>query len=92
MTRRVQEDSVGRTGLLLVFGCTNIDYCRLGGIKVVNDYIEVHLLRPVLSGPLRRGVTSHPMKGDAPAVASTNRSPVSGYVNLPIQHRAVEPR
>jgi hypothetical protein len=51
VTCRVQEDPVGRTGLVGMFGRTEIDHCRLGGIEVVNDHVEVHLLGPLLGRP-----------------------------------------
>ncbi len=44
VTCRVQEDPEGRTGLVRMFGRSEINHCRLGGIEVVNDHIEVHLL------------------------------------------------
>ena len=76
MTCRVQEDPEGRTGLVRMSGRTEIDHCRSGGIEVVNDHIEVHLLGPLLGRPRRRRVTSHQMEGDAVAVLSANRGPV----------------
>jgi len=33
-----------------MFGCTQIDDCRLGCVEVVNEHVEVHLLRPLLGG------------------------------------------
>ena len=91
VTCRVQEDPVGRPGLVRMFGRTEIDHCRLGDVEVVDDHVEVHLLGPLLGRPRRRRVTGHPMEGDALAVLCANRSPVGGDVDLPIQHRAVEP-
>jgi hypothetical protein len=91
VTCRVQEDPEGRTGLVRMSGRTELDHCRLGGVKVVNEHIEVHLLGPLLGRPPRRRVTSHTMKGDALAVLGAHRSSVGGDVDLPIQHRAVEP-
>ena len=91
VTCRVQEDPVGRTGLIRMFGCTEIDRRRLGCVEVVNEHVEVHLLGPLLGRPRRRRVISHPVEGDALAVLGANRSPVGEDVDLPIQHRAVEP-
>ncbi len=70
---------------------TKFDHCRLGDIEVVDEHIEVHLLGPLLSRPRRRRVTGHLMEGDALAILSADRSRVRGVVDLPIQHRAVEP-
>jgi len=91
VTCRVQEDPEGRTGLVRMFGRTEFDHCRLGGIEVVNEHVEVHLLGPLLGRPRRRRVTGHLMEGDALAVLSANPSGVGGDVDLPIQHRAVKP-
>src|SRR5215831_17920921 len=42
--------------------------------------------------PPRRGIVLHLLEGDALAVVRADLSPVGGDVDLPIQHRAVEPR
>jgi hypothetical protein len=88
---RVQEDPVGRTGLVWMFGCTEVDHCRLGCVEVVDEHVEVHLLGPLLGRPRRRRVISHPVEGDALAVLRAHRGPLGGDVDLPIQQRAVEP-
>ena len=91
MTCRVQENPEGRAGLVRMFGRSEIDRCRLGGIEVVNEHVEVHLLGPLLGRPRRRRVASYLMEGDARAVLGAHRSRVGGVVDLPIQQRAVEP-
>ena len=91
VTCRIQENSVGRAGLIRMFCRTEIDHCRLGGVEVVNEHVEVHLLGPFLTRPGRRRVISNPMESNALALLRANRSPVGGdNVDFPIQHRAVE--
>ncbi len=91
VTCRVQEDPVRRAGLLRVFGRTEVDYCRLSSIEVVYNHIDVHLLGPLLARPRWWRVIIHLMEGDALAGVVASRCPVSGDLDLPIQHRAVEP-
>ena len=44
VTCRVEEDPAGCAGLMRVFGCAELEHGRLGGIEVVDNHIEVHLL------------------------------------------------
>ena len=74
-----------------MLGRTEIDRCRFGGIEVINDEIEVHLLWPLLGRPQRRRVARHMMEGDALALLTADRSPVGGDIDLPSQQLAVEP-
>lgn len=62
MTCRVEEDPEGRTRLVRVFGRAEIEHRHLGGIKVVNDHVEVHLLGQLLRWPHRRRVPVHLLK------------------------------
>ena len=91
MTCRVQEDAEGCPGLIRMSDPTEIDHDRLGGIEIVDEHVEVHLLGPLLGRPRRRCVVRHLMKRDVLAVPHANRSPVGGDLDLPVQQRAIEP-
>jgi len=56
MARRVEEHPEGGTGLVLVLGSAQSKHLRLGGVKVVDDHVDMHLLGYLLSRPCRRGV------------------------------------
>src|SRR5215510_10639360 len=90
--RRVEEYPEGCAGLVRMLGRAEIEHRRLGGVEVVDDHIEMHLLGHLLTRPPRRGIVLHLLEGDALAVVRADLSPVGGDVDLPIQHRAVEPR
>src|SRR5262249_30737946 len=90
--RRVEEHPEGCAGLVRMLGRAEIEHRRLGGVEVVDDHIEMHLLGHLLTRPPRRGIVLHLLEGDALAVVRADLSPVGGDVDLPIQHRAVEPR
>ena len=92
MPGRIEEDPEGRAGLVLVLGGAEIEHSRLSGIEVVDDHIEMHLLRHLLIRPLWRGITLHLLEGDALTVIRADVSPVRGNLDLPVQHRAVERR
>ena len=63
-----------------------------GGVEVVDDHVEVHLLRHLLARPARRAVVLDRLEADALAVVGADLSPVGGDLDLPVQHRAVERR
>src|SRR5215468_9597830 len=90
--RRIEEHPEGRTGLVLVLGGTEIEYRRLSGIEVVDDHVQVHLLRHLLARPSWRGIALHLLEGDALTVVRPDVSPVGGNLDLPVQQRAVERR
>jgi hypothetical protein len=66
--RRVKEHAERRARLVLVPGRAELKHRCLGAVKVVDDDIEVHLLRHLLPGPPRRGVGTYRLEGDALAV------------------------
>jgi hypothetical protein len=55
-------------------GRTEVERRRLGRIEVIDDHVEVHLLGLLLSRPVRRRVTVHPVEGIAPAVPGAGRA------------------
>src|SRR5579859_2651651 len=60
---RVEEDPEGLARLVLVLGRAEREHLRLGGVEVVDDHVEVHLLRHLLSRPLRRGIVRYLLEG-----------------------------
>ena len=54
-------------------GRTEIERCRLGGIEVDDEYIEVHLLGPLLGQSGRRREIGHRVEGDALAFLGAAR-------------------
>jgi hypothetical protein len=90
--RRVEEHPEGRTGLVLMLSRAKAEHRRLGGVEVVDDHVEMHLLGHLLGRPARRGVGLDLLEGDALTVIRADLSPVGGDVDFPIQHRAVERR
>src|ERR1051325_9068717 len=55
MARRVEEDPEGGAGLMLVLGRAELDHRGLRGVEVVDDHVQMSLLRHLLARPLRRG-------------------------------------
>src|SRR5579872_4935086 len=53
VTGGIQEDAEGRTRLTLVLSSAEFEHRRLGGRYVVDDHVEMHLLRYLLAGPFR---------------------------------------
>ena len=52
MPRRVEEHPEGRTGLVLVLGRAQIEHRRLGGGDVIDDHVEMRLLRHLLGSAI----------------------------------------
>ena len=77
---------------MLVLGGAEIEHRRLSGIEVVDDDVEMHLLRRLLTRPSWRGIALHLLEGDALTVVRADVSPVGGDLDLPVQHRAVKRR
>jgi hypothetical protein len=75
MPCRVEEHPEGCTGLVLVLGRAEIEHRRLGGVEVVDDHVEMHLLRYLLSRPGRRDIAFHLLEGDALTVFRAGISP-----------------
>src|SRR5215831_2418841 len=90
--RRVEEHPEGCTRLVLMLGRAEIEHRRLGGVEVIDDHVEMHLLGYLLSRPSRRGIALHLLEGDALTVLRADLSPVGGDLGLPVEHRAVEGR
>jgi hypothetical protein len=59
MSGRAEEDAEGRAGLMLVLGRAQLEDRSLAGVEVVDVGIEMHLLRALLAGPLRRPLALH---------------------------------
>jgi hypothetical protein len=75
MARRVEEHPEGCTGLVLVPGRAESEHRCLGGVEVVDDHVEVHLPRHLLSRPYRRSVGLHLLEGDARTELRADLSP-----------------
>src|SRR4029077_1459460 len=75
-----------------VLGRAETEHRRLGGVEVVDDHVEMHLLGHLLARPSRRGIVLHLLEGDALAVLRADLGPAGRDVGLPVQHRAVERR
>jgi mycofactocin system transcriptional regulator len=90
--RRVQEHPERCARLMLVLSRTEIEHRRLGGVEIVDDDVEVHLLGHFLSRPSGRGVGLHLQEGNALTVLRADVSVVWGDLDLPVQHGAVEGR
>ena len=50
--RRVEEHPEGRTGLVLMLGRAQIEHRRLGGGDVIDDHVEMRLLRHLLGSAI----------------------------------------
>ena len=75
VSRRIEEHPEGCTGLVLVPGRAEIEHRRLSGIEVVDDHVEMHLLRHLLSRPSWRDIPHHLLEGDALTVVRAHLSP-----------------
>lgn len=92
MPRRVEKDPEGRPRLVLVLSCPEFEHSRLAGLKVINHDVKMHLLRHVLTGPVRRRVVIDPLERDALTVVRANVRPIGGGVDGPVEQRSVELR
>jgi hypothetical protein len=77
---------------VLVLGRAETEHRRLGGVEVVDEHIEVHLLGHLLSWPPGRGIGLHLLEGNALAVLGADLGPAVGDFDLPVQQCAVEGR
>lgn len=59
MARRVEEHPESGPGLVVVLGRAQLEDRSLAGVEVVDVGIEMHLLRALLAGPLRRPLALH---------------------------------
>src|SRR4051794_4598420 len=89
---RVQEHPERRAGLMLVQRRAELEHRGLPGVEVVDDDVEVHLLRHLLPRPLGRGVALDLLEADALPVVGADLGPAGSELLLPVQHRAVEGR
>ena len=64
----------------------------LGLVEVVDDHVEVHLLRHLLAGPHRGAVVVDLLERQALAVVGADVDPVVLGLDLPVEQRAVERR
>lgn len=93
MAGRVKEDPKLRARLDARLGGAQSDHRRFTLVEIGHDQVEVHLLRHVLAGPLRRLVALHLLKGDAiAAVLRANFRPVPGALDRPTEQLPVELR
>ncbi len=92
MPGRVEEHPEGRAGLVLVLDCAESQHGCLGGVEIVDDHVEMHLLRNVLARPGGQSVGLHLLEGDALAVVRADLCPVGRDRDLPVQQRAVKRR
>ena len=75
MPRRVEKHPEGCTGLVLVLGRAELKHRRLGGVEIIDDHIEVHLLWYLLTRPARRGIGLNLLEGDALTVLRITGEP-----------------
>jgi len=92
VSRRIEKHPEGCAGLMLVLGRAEVEHRRLGGVEVIDDHVEVHLLRHLLSRPPGWGIPLHLLEGEALTVVRADVGPVGADLDLPVQHRAVERR
>ena len=92
MPGRVEEHPEGRTGLVIVLDRTDTEHGRFSRVEVIDDHVEMHLLRNLLARPAGRCVSLHLLEGDALAVLRADLRPVGRHSDLPIQQPAVERR
>ena len=71
---------------------TQRDDLEFRGVQIIDDHVQVHLLRVLLSRPDRRAVVRHLLERDALTVVGSNVDPVGLTLDLPAQQRRVEPR
>ncbi len=73
---RVEEDSEGRAGLVIMFGSPEFEDLGLGGVEIIDHDIEVHLLRGTLTWPLRRREFLHLLEAQTLTVVRADLSPI----------------
>ena len=75
VSRRIEEHPEGCAWLMLVLGRAEVEHRRLGSVEVVDDHVEMHLLRHLLSRPSWRDIPLHLLEGDALTVVRADLSP-----------------
>ncbi len=91
MAGGVEEDPEGLAGLVLGQRGAEGEDLRLGGVEVLDDDVEVELLRHLLARPRRRPVVLDPLEGQA-LVLGPDVDPVLVRLDRPVEQRAVERR
>lgn len=86
----IEKDPERRPGLVWVFGCAESQHGRFAGIQVVDDHVEVHLLRCILTGPIGSRESLDLLETDALAVFRPDLRPVVGSGDIPVEHLPVE--
>ena len=91
MTGWVKEHPERRARLMLVPGRAKSEHGRFCGVQVVDRDIEMHLLRDVLSRPLRRSEADDLLKPQRVAVLGTDEPGVLVVLlERPVEQGAVE--
>lgn len=89
MAGRIEEDSEVRAGLMIVLDGAESQHLGLRGIQVVDDQVEVHLLRSTLSWPVRRHEVVDSLERQAVGPIADVSPPIRGF-QLPPQNTRVE--
>src|SRR3954447_14719455 len=87
---RIEEHAEARARLVLVLRRAEFEHRGLRGVEVVDDDVDVHLLRHLLAGPARRRVVLDLLEPDRVAVVRLDLGPVRRDLDLPVQELAVE--
>ena len=93
MAGRVEEDAERRARLVLRLRGAEAQHVLLAAVEVVDDHVEVHLLRSLLSRPLRRSVVVDRLEGDAVApVSGPDLHPSVLGGDVPLEQPGIELR
>ena len=89
---RVEEDPERLSGLFGGLARTDLDHGRLGGIEVLDDHVEVHLLRVILARPTGRVVVLDLLDADRGPGIGGDLGPCAVFVDgdLPVEELSVE--
>ncbi len=90
VARGIEIDPEGGAGLVLMLGRAESQDARLGSVQIVDNYVQMHLLRDVLAGPDGRSVELDLLEGYAVAVLRANLRPIGRDLDLPVEQGAVE--
>src|SRR5712691_9612383 len=92
MPRRVKKHPERSSWLVLVLGRAELEHGLFGNVKIIDDHVEVHLLRNLLPGPVGWRIVLDLLEGDALPVVGANVDPIGSGLDLPVEHGAVESR
>ncbi len=92
MAGRVEEDPERLSGLFGGLARTDLDHGRLGGLEVLDDHVEVHLLRMILTRPTGRMVVLDLLDADRGPGIGGDLGPCAVFVDgdLPVEELSVE--